>query len=140
MAPATKKDTKQTPVDVDPHPALPPDSDDLTPGEIKLLVRSRQNGAFDGGEINVGENASLQIIAEVFEVFGGPDGDVTLDLTVEKRRDTTEDWTEIQSFSTSEKTRKTFSATVSGLVRVRGVVSGTVGGHAVEIGVGADRK
>lgn len=121
-----------------PKPMAPADG---AASRITLLAASRQNGTFDGGEHDLGEGESHKASIElnVLNLFGGPDANVELSGRVMTREDTTQDWREAAAFESIRSAgRQTASATLRRLVTFTGVVSGTTGGHAVELEVVAE--
>jgi hypothetical protein len=126
----------------DPRAAKPVASPEQGGTRAVLLPTSRQNGAFDGPVRTIGEGDDLQkatIILTVTNLFGGADGDVALSGKVYTRRDSTQEWEPAASFSNVRDVgAKTASAMLKRETYFGGAVSGSDGGHAVEVEVVAD--
>jgi hypothetical protein len=133
--------------------------------KITLLPLNRQNGEFVGGEHDLGPTGStegkaatatspaepaiptydgthsLNVELRVPALFGGPDSDVALDISIMHRKDTTEDWVRAGGWgSIREAGVKSTSVSVKPRVMVIGQVTGTTGGHAVDCEVVATKR
>jgi hypothetical protein len=121
-----------------PAPFAP--ADPLRPSQT-LLVRSRQNGVFEGPEYQLGtadQPWTGEAVAFVYNLFGGPDRDVALRLRLQSRPDASVPWEEANVFELGELREageNRVGVQLVGPTRVVGAVVGSAGGHAVEVEV-----